>query len=93
MQWKLASLSALLALASAAQAFVITTPTGPVKTGQNIVLFYSANATDPLAAFLLVNRALPNKTYVAVEDVPTWSGTIAAIPPCVNTHLYVTSCT
>lgn len=91
MQWKLASLSALLAFASATQGFVLKTPTGPVKTGDEIVLFYTANATDPTAAILLVNLALPGKTFVAVEDVPTFSGTIAAIPPCVNTHLYVTS--
>lgn len=89
MQWKLTSFSALLALASAAQSFLLETPTQPVVTGEEIVLFYTANATDPIASILLVNHALPNETFVVVWDAPTWSGTVAGIPPCVPTNMYV----
>lgn len=86
MQWKLAILSALLSIASAAQALQLDTPTGEIETGEPLVIGFQSTPQDTPFDLLIVH-ANPEEKIAVATDVPSNGNAVGFKVPCVGSLL------
>lgn len=87
MQWKTATFSALLSIASVAQALTLDTPAGVVLDGETLTIGIQSSPQDPAIFDMLLTHANPAEVFTVGSHFPTIADDIDFTIPCVGSLL------